>query len=272
MANEPAAAVNMDAIITDGPMAGLTVGQALDYATALKAATEAGTAAPARPTPAAAPPAPGAVLERHAGDRVDQVTMATWLRLEQDDEAQFAAGVPDYDTYREKIAEAKKQMPPEMRISRGLHKRLYENFRLDDPAMQAHIYGRPAPAPAPAPAPTEEVVDDGTAPPPPPAPTPTPAARPPAPPQPRAVPPAAAPTPSARSTPAPAGNTRVPKLRASAKIESAAAAYGLTVNDYLIALEDRGVTQEAIDLGSVAASTSSTSPRSNAYERKRAGR
>jgi hypothetical protein len=243
-------------VIADGPFAGLTIQQMMDHANAVQAALEQGNTPPTPPTPPSTPPqTPEQRLAAHAENRVDQATLLTWQRLEQDDEAAFAAITPDYDTYRAKINEAKDKLPVHFRITRGLHKRLYEDQRVNDPAVQAAIYGRPAPE-----VPPVVIPPVAGAPPV----VPPPAVRP------QAAPPGAAPTPAGRA-PEPDAATQ-PKLVANAKIEAAARAAGLSTNDYLLALEARGVTQDELTRSSLPVSSSPTALRSNAYDRKRATR
>jgi hypothetical protein len=262
--------LDLNELLTEGPFAGLTVGQMQDYATSLKQAVEAGTQPPAPPAPPATPPkkTPAEVLAEHSADRVDNATLLTWARLEQDDEASFSASVADYEKYKTQIDELKKNMHPAQRIVRGFHRTLYEHFRMKDPAIQKAIYGT-APDPEPPPESEEERVareaaealeeaNRAAAPPAPPAP-----ARP----APRAVPPAAPPTPGARAAAPPPGPKK-PKLVANEKIIKAARAWGVTTDEYLLSLEERGFTQQQIEEQS-APRVESQQFRSSAYGRTR---
>jgi len=243
-----------NSIISEGPFAGLTVQQALDHATAVHAAAEHNQVVPAPPKPPVVPPvAPN-------GDNVDTVTLLTLQRLEQDDETAFASSVADYATYKARIDDIKKNLHPVQRMQKGLHKRLYENLRLEEPGVQDHIYGRPPAVVEPPPVEELVVVPPVAVVPPVPVPV-----------VPRPAPPTATPTPASRVATPPAPGVRKPKLIATPKVTEAAGVWGMTVDEYLISLEDRGMTQDELDKGSSPRATTQQFG-STAYGRTRSSR
>jgi hypothetical protein len=203
------------------------------------------------PPPAAPPPrkegsSPEDELAMRSASRIqgiEALTAATMLRQEQDDEESFAATVPDYENFRERIAEIKKNTPPHIRVQRGFHRGAYLFLKAQDPEMQKKLLGIEEP-PA-----VDEGEDPGEEPPAPPVEEP-PApqqSEPPAPPAPRPVPPRA---PAAKPTPAPRNNPpqqAKPRLKATPKIEKLAASFGMSTDAYLKQLEDRGFTQSQLD-------------------------
>src|SRR5262245_8854471 len=134
--------VDYNEVIQEGEFRGLTLQQMLDHASAMQSALTEQTGR--TPQPPAAPPAKPPAKDRlraDAGGLADKPTMLTWMRLEQDDEAAFAATVPDYEDYRGEIADLKKNMPPQARVQKGVHARLYEYRKLEKhPELKQALY------------------------------------------------------------------------------------------------------------------------------------
>lgn len=250
-------ATDANGIVTEGKFAGLHIDEVFTFAETM-ATADASTRPPATP-PAPAHQDPAAALAVAAAARVTPMESFTLQQFEQQDEAAFAATVPDYETYRPKIAELKKGMAPMQRAQAGAHRFMYSHLKLQDNAeAQAAVFGRPAPVEPPPPV---ETSNEPPAPPPPPA----------APPAPPAVPPGArtpSAAPAAPPTPArpPAPPSRVPKLKATAKTLALAERWGMPIAEYLLQLEDQGVTQESMDSVSVPQTRASGSSRS-VYDR-----
>jgi len=250
MAEIPQLDIDQNGIIQSGRFSGQHVSNVLQYAQSLEEAMKEGLETPQGP-PREAKPDPGSTLNAHAAPRVDAAQSLIWQRLELDDEAEFARTVPDYEAFKEEINKAKQTIPPVQRIAKGLHKFLYLNVKAQkDEGVQRALFGKKEEAVSP-PAPSKEEA--------PPIETETPP-----PPSPKPVPVAATPTPVSRAA-APTQKERKPKLHASDKVERSAAASGIPLEEYLLILEDQGVTQDQIDLASRPAS--SRPYRSRAYDR-----
>jgi len=234
--------INEQGYVQSGRFAGQHISTVLQYAETLETAIKED----GKPTPPGAPPEPPAeppkptpaeVLAAHAAGRVDATTLLTWQRLEQDDEIVFRATVPDYDKFLERINKLKEGLQPQQRVTRGVHKFLYTVAKQDDPKVQEALFGK-APDVPPV-APVEPPAE------PPPAEPPAAPVAPPAAPSPKAAPPVAAPTPT--RTPAPAA-VKKSTLKANDKVKKSAEAWHMTVEEYLLQLEESGVTQEQLDM------------------------
>lgn len=252
-------------IVRSGRFAGHHVDEVMDYLENLETATVEGRQPagdpPAPKEPVAPKKEPKEELEARAGGRVDAIANiagATALRLEQDDEEEFARTIGDYDkkgpdgkSYREKIAEMKKNMPAISRTQRGTHKNAYLFLKMQEADIQEKILGRREEV-------EDEYVQDPPAPETPEVPETPPAATPPA--QQKVTPPAAKPAPPAappgarpnsggrRQAPPPPSK---PALKATEKVQRLATSFGMTTEAYLKMLEDQGVTQDVIDTMSV---------------------
>jgi hypothetical protein len=256
--------VDENGIIKAGRFAGQHFSRVIDYAETLEMAvgTPPEPVDPPAPTDPAAPPKdPKDVLAEHAARRVDPYAMMTVQRLEADDEAAFSATISDYEKYKERIGKLKENLPPFQRMQKGLHKFLYGTLKLQEPEVQATLYGKaettpspPSPPPPPSDAPPEET------PAPPPTPPPTPPS--PAPPTPRPAPPTVPPTPPSRTTTPPATK---PKLVATDRVARMARACGMTTDDYLRQLEEAGWTQDRLNEAS-APRTSRPRPHRSVYD------
>jgi hypothetical protein len=232
-------------LVTEGKYKGRHIDEVMDYLESLENAAneERPPAPPPAPAPADPPAPPGAArLTAFEG-----LATATAARLEQDDEADAIATIPDYAEYKPRIDEMKKKWFPAARAQKGVHKQAYIFLKSNEPGAIDKLSGKTPPPPAAPPVDGEELEPGQEAPPP----------APPAPPAnkekvgPKAVPPPASarPTPSGRSG-APAART--PKLKDThGKLSRMAAAFGKGLDQYLIELEDAGMTQESIDLNSL---------------------
>jgi hypothetical protein len=209
--------IDEQGIVKEGRYSGYHINDVLRYAETLD--TEVRKQLKDEPKPAAEPNKPEITLEQHAAQRVDQATLLTWQRLEQDDEAQFKAQAPDYEKYLERINKLKATLQPMQRIQRGLHKWLYEQLKAQEPDVQKAIYAKPPDEPEP-----------------------KAEAKPPKP-----VPVTAPPTPAARAAAEPAGDEKKPTLKPTIKIQRAAQAWGIPIDEYLLRLEAQGMTQEQLD-------------------------
>lgn len=259
MADLQGLATDENGVITSGRFQGHKLADVLQYAESLEqAAAVPPPAEPARP----ATPDPVAALAAHAAERVDTSTALLMQRLEADDEAAFAATVPDYEKYRKQIADIKAQMPPQQRMQKGVHYFVYSMIKAGtDPTVKAAILNTPATPPAEPEEPAAETPAEPAVPPP----AAAPAGRSesvPAP-KPKAVPPAAAPTPSARKAAEP--TARKPKLVATEKITRQARAFGMSIEDYLFRLEDQGITQD--EISTAEARTPRNARRETVYDR-----
>jgi hypothetical protein len=261
MAEQNVPATDADGIVLGGRFAGHKLADVLQYAEGLEATMAATPPVTPPVTPKA--PDPAAVLAEHAAGRVDTSTALLIQRLEADDEAQFAASVPDYEKFRPQITEMKKTLSPNQRMQKGVHYFVYSMIKAgSDPAVRAAILQTPPVAPVePGP------VDDEIVPPPSASgaetPPPVGPVTPPAPKAPKAVAPAAPPTPAARRAVEPP--KRVPKLVSTEKLVRQAKAFGVELSAYLMRLEDQGVTQEEIN--SAEARTSRSVRRETVYDR-----
>jgi hypothetical protein len=250
--------VDANGIIQDGPFQGHHIDDLEKYADDLQKAVATGQ--PSKPQtqqpPQAPPPTnPNQTLQNHAAQRVGPLHAVMLGRMEQDDEAEFSRSVNDYDKFKEKINKIKEGLTPEARVQRGLHKQLYGLVKLnDDPATRHAMFGEPLP-PTPPPSGDGQATVD---------PSETPqggekkeerpevqrtqedlikqVAKP--------AGPATAPPAGGRHTPSKDG-VKTSKLKATDKLEKAAKALGKPLNEYLLALEAEGVTQEAIDSANV---------------------
>jgi hypothetical protein len=218
-----------------------------------------GTSPEAPPQPPR-PKTPQEELATASAERMGSLHLFTAQRLEQEDEAAFVATVTEeeFAKYKPKIDQLKASCSIEQRMSKGLHKLLYMNLKMQEPEFQKRVFGPEAP-PVPSGALAEgEGEGEGETPPagntPPAAAPPVPATPPAAPPVTGAqpVPPAAPaslpPTPAARSS---APQPRKPKLKATPKAERLAREYGMAINEYLLLLEDRGTTQAELEAVSI---------------------
>jgi hypothetical protein len=222
---------------TDGKYKGYTPDQVAQYTETLEAAVNEGKEPP--PAPGAETPDPNKTLTNKSAARLtplEQHVVQQNQRLEQDDEDAFSASVDDYDdkpegkeqTYRQLVAEAKKNLPLAQKLLKGIHKHLYMMIKQQDPEVQKRLLGRskaaeppvePVTPPAPPEAPKQE--------------------------KPKAVPPVSAtPTPAPRAEPTKEKKTT---LRGNAKTEKAARSLGRTHEEHLLRLEENGVTQAEID-------------------------
>jgi len=248
-----------DGVVTSGRFKGHKLSDVLEYAQSLEAAV-----GPPEPVAAAAAPKadPAAALAAHAVGRVDNSTLLMMQRLEADDEAAFAATVTDYDKYRDEVTKMKQTMTPDQRVQKGVHYFVYSMIKAGtDPATKAVIMGQ-APPVAPVEAPPAPPAEEPPAAPPPVVAAPVSVSAP-APVKPKAVPPSAAATPAARKAAEPVA--RKPKLVATDKLKRQASAFGVAVEEYLLRLEDQGITQEEITASETR--TSRNNRRETVYDR-----
>jgi hypothetical protein len=250
--------VDANGIIQDGPFQGSHIDDLEKYTDDLQKAMAAQGKPPQnppqQPPPANTPQNPNQTLQNHAQQRVAPLQAVMLGRMEQDDEAEFARSVADYATHKPKIDKIKETLTPDVRVQRGLHRQLYAMVKAqDDPTIRHHLYGEALPPPPPSPE-GQTVENEGTPqgegnkePVTPPGKTQEDLIK-----QVTAKPagPATAPPAGGRHTP-PAGSAKVPKLKATDKIEKAARALGKDLNEYLLALEAEGVTQESINAANV---------------------
>jgi len=242
-------------IVRSGPFAGLKAEEVFAFAEASAASrreAEGEPPAPAQKTPADA-------LKDAARARTDPMNAFTFSQFERIDEENFSKTVPDYDKYKEKIANVKKTMSPDQRAQQGVHKFIYQNVRMDDPEVQKVIFGVIPPPEAPQ---NEEVPEGEEEQPEAPEPKPE---TPPAPkPAAKAVPsPVAKPTPRSAATPAAVAKSS--SLKATPKIIALAERYSMTVDEYLSRMEEQGYSQEQLNnlsLPSSARTQPSNRPRS----------
>lgn len=236
-------------ITSEGKWKGYKLSDVMDYLEKLEAIAD-GEAPPVAPTKAAAPASP---LASHAEARTEQLTNTLASRLEQDDEATFAASQPLYDTeipgrketFRTAVATLKQKLTQDVRAQKGIHGHLFNMIVQQVPELQEKIRralaGEPQEELAAPPAeevPDEEVENPPATPPP----ATTPSAR-----TPKAAPPATPPTPASRAAAPPAGGARKPKLKGNERTEKFCKQFGLDQAKYLIELEDKGWTQERLD-------------------------
>ena len=233
-----------EGIIKSGRYAGHHIDELADFAESLENA-----GLEAKPAPAGGEKKPeakpgDATLAERSGARltaVQDLTVSTAVRLEQDDEEAFAATVPDYEKYREQIAKAKKSLTPQQRTFRGLHKNMYLGARMQEKDVQDRILGVQPVAQADG--------DGGEAEPEAEVEAPVKEEAKPAPKleqiKPKAVAPISAkPTPVGREK----HEERKAKLKdTNGKLARVASAMGMGLAQYLLQLEDRGVTQDTLD-------------------------
>jgi hypothetical protein len=242
--------VDPNGIIQDGPFQGHHIDDLEKYADDLQKAVAAPKGqVPPQQQQQPPPQNPNQTLQNHATQRVAPLHAALLGRVEQDDEAEFARSVQDYATHKPKIDKIKEGLTPEAKVQRGLHRQLYAMVKAnDDPQTRHVLYGEPLPVTPPAPPPegqveqpepekepvtpakqaTEELIKSVAKP----------------------AGPATAPPAGGRHV-APVGSAKVPKLKPTPKLEAAARMLGKNINDYLLALEAEGVTQEQIDAANV---------------------
>jgi len=245
----PLPATDGNGIITEGRFAGMKLDEVFDFATTMA------TPGSEERSPEQRPPTetPAEKLARESAARVSPMDQFTLSQFEAQDEAAFRATVSDYDEFAEDIKKVKGGMHPMQRAQTGAHRFIYLNLKVQKNAeLQKTIFGAAAKDPPPAASPEESPEGEVQ----PPAPPPPPAAAPPPPPPPaaRAVPPSAPPTPAARAA-VPGVPPKTPKLKATPKTLALAERWGMPINDYLLKLEEQGVTQDTIDTMSVASSS-----------------
>jgi hypothetical protein len=229
-------------ITTPGRFQGRSLDEVMNYLDGLEAAVTN----PDKPPPAppnkepAKEPTAAERLAASAANRIDPLQAMTLQRLEQDDEAAFAATVTDYEVYREKINKLKESIAPQYRAQKNLHRTLYINVKSQDESIRRRIYD-----------PVEKKVEDPPAgeeaPPSPGAPPAAAVDPPPARSGPKAAPPMASPTPGNRPPPKVDEKARKPKLIATDKVRSLCRQLNQDVDKYLIRLEDQGMSQSDLD-------------------------
>jgi hypothetical protein len=253
--------VDSQGIITEGRFQGHHIENVASYAESLEETIKSG-ASPSSPAPSApaapAPrPSPEQALQQQAGQRVSAVESLTAQRLEQDDEAEFARMVPDYETpipntnppitIRQAVWHLKASLPMGQRIQKGIHATLYGMVKQQtDQKARAAIYGTPPPVEKPAEEDEDDAETEATSETPAPAPraaTP-PASSPAVRPVPKAVSPVASPTPTRRDS---GSKVKKPTLQASDKVAKMARTMGKPLDAYLLELEASGYTQSDID-------------------------
>lgn len=228
-------------IVRSGPFAGLKAEEVFEFAEA-SAASKREAEGHGQPPPARNP---AETLSAAAKARTDPMNTFTFAQFERIDEDNFSKTVPDYDKYKEKIANVKKTMTPDQRAQQGVHKFIYQNVRMDDPEVQKVIFGTippPGVVEEPPDAEVPAVSEEEEAPA---APVAPPAKAPVAKATPKSVPsPVAKPTP--RSTAAPPAVVKS-TLKATPKVIALAERYSMTVDEYLGHLEAQGYTQEQLN-------------------------
>jgi hypothetical protein len=260
-------------IVRSGRFVGHHVNDVVTYLETLEAAVNAdpkakegvvGNPPPAPPKPGTPPQTPEEQLAARSATRIqgiEHLAAATLLRQEQDDEEAFAATVPDYDKFRDKITEIKKTSPPHIRVQRGYHKGAYLFLKAQDPEMQRKLLGQEEPVhtddegnvveePVHVEEPPQPVISN----------------TPPAAPVVKAVPPrapAAKPTPAPRNVPPAQQKT---KLKATPKIERMAATFGMSTESYMKQLEERGMTQNTVDEFSTGRQAAGATRRRTVYD------
>jgi hypothetical protein len=255
--------VDANGIIQDGPFQGSHIDDLEKYTTDLQAHIVA--QAPKGQTPPQAPQQhqqqppqnPNQTLQNHAAQRVAPLHAVMLGRMEQDDEAEFSRTVQDYAKFKEKIDKIKEGLTAEARVQKGLHKQLYGLVKLnDDPATRHAMFGEPLPPTQPPSGNDPATVDPNE--------TPQGGEKKEENQQPheqrtqedlikqvaKPAGPATAPPAGGRHNPN-KDTPKTPKLKATDKLEKAAKALGKPLNDYLLALEAEGVTQDMIDSANV---------------------
>jgi len=238
-------------VFKSGRFTGFSVSDVANYAQTLETAAR-GTTRPQNASPppqqAQTPPpqgaqadSPEARLAAANNARMDPLNFSLIQRLELDDENEFRAQVQDYDKYKARIDDVKKNIPVHARAQRGLHRQIYINVKSSEPEFAEQVFRMEAK--------TEPPPDGGQAETPPP---PVPPDRVPvkehtrSAPSPKAVSPTLPPTPASRQTQTPPP-VRAPKLVPNDKLRKFCRATGQDVNAYLIRLEDMGKTQADVD-------------------------
>jgi hypothetical protein len=245
-------------VTTAGRFQGRHLDDVVDYIDGLEAAVTQQVAAPAAPAaqpvvPAAQPQGdtPAQRLAASAAARIDPLQQMTLMRLEQDDEAAFAATVTDYATYKEQIDKLKDTLQPHLRAQKNLHRTLYINVKSNDENVRKRIFepiqasqadAQQADAQQAAPLPPDRRAT------------------------PQAAPPMAAPTPSSRQPPSAAKKA---KLIASDKIRRFCQTSGAPLEAYMLRLEEQGVTQSDIDSGGQLGRRNTQSDKTRVYDRQR---
>jgi hypothetical protein len=246
-------------IVRSGPFAGLKAEEVFAFAEASASSrreAEGNNETPARN--------PAEALKEASSARTDPMNQFTFQQFERIDEENFSKTVPDYDKYKDKIANVKKTMNASQRAQQGVHKFIYQNVRMDDPEVQKVIFGVIPPPGTPEEKPDDEVheVPEEEAPE-----AEAPVEKPKVPAVPKAGPkpvpsPVAKPTPRSATTPAAVAKST---LKATPKIIALAERYSMTVDEYLAHLESSGYSQEQLNnlsLPSSARTPPSTRPRS----------
>lgn len=225
-------------VTTPGRFQGRHIDEVMDYLEGLEQAVS--SRSPDRVVEEEKPADPSKKLEIASANRVSPLEQMTLQRFEQDDESAFSRTVEDYDKYKEKINEIKKGLHPMQRAMKDLHRTLYVQVKTQDPEVAKRIFAKVEVA---APVETEEeakvevdrVAAEEAA---------KKAVR-----GPKPAPPMASPTPASRPAPSAAAKDRKPKLIPTTKIESFCRATRKNVEEYLIQLEDQGVSQDQLDSG-----------------------
>ena len=246
------APVTRQGVITEGKYAGQHVSSLTQYAESLEQQLTSAQSDP-QITPGEAvqqkePETPQSRLADHAQSRISSVSDAASDRLEQDDESEFrtelaSLGV-DYDKdWKEKVDTIKANVDPKMRVSKGVHKLIYTQLRTQEPQSFARLHDA-GEVQEEEEVVEEEVQETQTA-----AETQQEIAEQ-AKPQPKPVTPASvSPTPAGRTTRAKKAD-KTP-LQATQKVERLAQEWGMSTDEYLKRVHQRGVTQDDIDRESV---------------------
>lgn len=265
-------AIDEHGIIQEGPYAGRPLSDVLEYAQTLEQAIAGEGTPPARP-PAGQPPTPTPAqrLQNDANNRVDPAQLFTWRQFEEQDLESFLSTVTDYEKYKAKIDKILENMHPMQRAQRGMHKRVYEMVKLEDPEVAARFYAKPEdPPPPPAEGDEPPVTEEPSAAPPAAPPTPQ-GATPPAPPEPprRPTPPVSAPTGGRR----PPTTPRTPTLKVPAGYEDKVANFARhagyeSAEKYLEELQKGGMTQDRLEDTLTRRTAGTSTARSSVYDRQ----
>lgn len=244
-------AIETDAngIVTSGKFQGHHISAVLAYAEELDTAVGQGKVPATAPVQTPSPADPNKALQDAAQARVAPLDANIALRLEQDDEQQFASTVPDYQKWKPEIDKMKQTLAPQVRIQRGCHRMLYGLIKqTQDPETQRHVYGGPAPVVTPNEDPPKQEETQ-----PPVQQTPPPVQK--TPEQlieeakkgtvtPKAASPVSTPTGAGRSA---TDGTKQSKLKANERIIAMCSALRVDLGAYLLEMEERGMTQENLD-------------------------
>jgi hypothetical protein len=240
--------VDKNGFVLEGRFAGKHIDTIMAYAESLEDSVGG-----EEQTPAGTPPkSPAEKLSEHAEGRVDATAQLTAERLRADDETLFRqkVGEEDFTKYGESIRKTVQGLHLQQQMMKGVHWMVYIQLKSADPEFERRILGAPEPPPveetdeekvareeeeaATATAAqekkdeSERLLRDSK-------------------PTPKATPPTVRPTSTARKA---APTERKSKLVANEKIVRAAREWGMTVDAYLLKLEDSGVTQEGLELQS----------------------